>query len=707
MQTEQPKQELQEDKPKPPRRSPWWRYFGLFCTVWVILVVAAWFRVHPPFYLEPITEDSDKLAATIAGAVGRTFANLLLLAAIALGSGAFGLRLLGWLRFEAKGLERAMFGFGVGLGGSIFLVLGIGLLGGLNWPVMYGLLLALLLLNYKQSWWLISGFGKLARNIGGWFTTARWWERLLTLYLGFTLLIPFIIGLGPTSAWDGLMYHLAAPKLWVQAGRIQNIFEMPPASYPFGIETLYTWALILSDDGLAQTIHWLFMPLGGAAIWLVATRYFTLLEPHPRQRAALFAVTLYFSVPHVQLLASWPYTDLLIAFYAILGVSAMLRAVDGQNSSLYVGLAGVCGGLAFSGKYTAVVVAAAILASGFYYAQVNYKLSWSRFWGWSLLFGGVAFVVAAPWLVRNWFLTGNPVAPIFWGVNGWHPDEIAPIVGKGAGQALSLEMVLGRPFKAAIFGTAGGAMDATISPLYLAFLPLAAWAAWKQRSVATLMFCVGLQYVCWIAIIVSTAQLDHTRIVLPTFPFLALACGYGLAALPDLRVGMLKNFASLVMALFILGNTLSLGLWFASNDTIPYLTGLESKQVYAENVLGPLYRAARFVNEKLPDNSYTFFLFEPRSYYFDRHVAPDLNGGELFYFLDNQPTADLTRAELKRRGVTHLLLWDSGLKFIQDNANYAKPERAQAATRLVNDLKAKYLKQIYEEKGQYSIYELS
>jgi hypothetical protein len=682
------------------------RLAGTLITFWAAIIVAAWFAVHRPFSVDAL---GISASADIAAGVGRTLSDLLLLTAIATGAGASGFRLLEGLKIKegATGLELALYAFGLGLGVEIFAVLGLGLLGGLNKPVMYLLLLGLILLNPRQSLQVIKGYQKLVIKIWGWFLGAKWWERALAFYLGIALAIPLTIGLAPVFSWDAIMYHLAAPKLYVQSGRIYNIFEMPPASYPFGIEMLYTWSLTLQGDELAQTIHWLFMPLGGAAIWAFAERFFTGLDEHNRQRAALLAVTLYFSVPHVQLLASWSYTDLLIAFYALLGLHALLVAIrtSDKPSWGYVSIAAVFAGLAFSGKYTAVTVAIAIIATGLYFALATGRFKLSRYVGWGFLYGGIAFAVVLPWLIRNWFFTGNPVAPIFWGVNGWQPDEIAPIVGKGLGQALSLEMVLGRPFKAAIFGAAGGAMDATISPLYLAFLPLTVWAAWREKVVAALLLNVGVQYFCWIAIIVSTAQLDHSRILLPTFPLLALATGYGLAILPSLKAGMLKTFAAFLLGIFLLGNLLNLGLWFAAADTAPYLAGLQTKDAFLSGILGSQIRAAHFVNT-LPQDSYTFFLFEPRSYYFDRKVAPDLNGGEIFYFVDDQPTPEKMQAELKRRGVTHLLIWEAGLKFIQDNPDYVKPERAQAAVKLLEGLKTRYLTLLYEEKGQYSVYTL-
>ncbi len=713
MQTEpKPTTEKPEDNQTPKVLRRQYRNLGLIGAFWAIIVVVAWFAIHRPFGVDAL---SIPASLEIAGAVGRTLADVLLLVAVLVASGAVGLRVLDLFPSNntLNSLERALFAFGLGLGVEIFSVLLIGVLGGLNWPIMYGLLAALLLLNLRQAGWIVRGMGRLLQNIWHWFVAGVWWEKALGVYLGLTLLLPLLIGLGPVFSWDALMYHLAAPKLWVEAGRIQPIFEMPPASYPFGIEMLFTWGLVLRGDGLAQIMHWLFLPLGGAAIWAFAMHFFSSLSIQTRRRAALLSLTLYLSVPHLQLLASWPYTDLLIAFYAVLSLFALLLVFEskskvGEAKSQvwgYVAISGICSGLAFSGKYTAVTVAIAVLAAGLYFGLATGRMNRVHFFSWAIIFGGAALATALPWLIRNWAFTGNPIAPIFWGVNGWHPDEIAPIVGKNAAQTPSLEMILGRPIRAAIFGTSGGPMDATITPLYLAFLPLTVWAAFRQKLIAALMLCVGIQYFIWIGVIISTSQLDHSRILVPTFPFLALATGYGLAVLPSLRVGMLKVFAPLLVGLFLLGNTLSMGLWFAASDTIPYMTGIQTRDGFLDSIIGSQLRAARYVNS-LPADSYTFFFFEPRSYYFDRHVAPDLNGGEFFYFLDNHPTADKIEAELKRRKVTHVLVREKGLEFLQNNTNYVTKERANAATQLLNDFKTKYLKLTYEEKGQYSVYEL-
>jgi hypothetical protein len=64
------------------------------------------------------------------------------------------------------------------------------------------------------------------------------------------------------------------------------------------------------------------------------------------------------------------------------------------------------------------------------------------------------------------------------------------------------------------------------------------------------------------------------------------------------------------------------------------------------------------------------------------------------------------RVELQRRGVTHVLIREFGFKFFRDNPQYMKPERVEAAEKLYEAFRSKYLEPVYREAEQYTVFTL-
>ena len=236
------------------------------------MIVAVWFGLHPLFDIEfPLYP--PEITGRIAGALGSFLLDIGLLALCGLASALLGHRLLLFFWPVFQGFEKAIFSLGLGFGLNIMLVLGLGLVGGVNWPVAYGLLLVELALLWP---WLrrrpfSNPLGFIFQSVKRWWAAASAWEKALGVWLLLAALATLLLALAPPLAWDALMYHLEGPRQYIQAGRIEPLPRLGQASYPFGMEMLFTWGLLLHGDGLAQAFSWLFGLLGaGAFIYLPA-----------------------------------------------------------------------------------------------------------------------------------------------------------------------------------------------------------------------------------------------------------------------------------------------------------------------------------------------------------------------------------------------------------------------------------------------------
>ncbi len=691
-------------------------------TVWVVIIVVVWFVLHPLFNIAFPLYPSE-ITGRIAGALGSLLLDVGLLLACSVGSTALGLTMLGWCGFRADatglaGAERLLFGVGVGLGLNIGLVLGLGVLGGINWPVAYGLLVVELGLGLWQWPSYRPLLKEAGPNLSKWWREAGWLEKSLVVWLGLVALATLLLALAPPLAWDALMYHLAGPRQYLAAGRVEYLPRLGQASFPFGAEMLFTWGLLLHGDGLAQAFSWLFGVLGAGACLVLARRWMApALGSGPARQAGLLAAALYVSGQHVWLLMTWAYTDLLIAFYGLLAVLALLVALEklATGGALrYSALAGGMAGLACSGKYTAVAVGAGAGAGALVYAflgQVRPRLRQILTQGGIFaLFAALAF---APWLVRNLLGAGNPFAPLFGGIRGWPQEEIAALTSQDGGVPLSPAVVLGRPFQLVLTGRDGGSFDATLSPLFLAFAPLAIWAAGRSRLVAALWAAVGVNYLGWLVGIRLSGGADHSRLLVAAFPLLALATAYALVdfwrlGLVGRQARLLRGLARLVVAGFLAASLVSLTLFWVANDPLPFHTGLQTRDERLEAQLGDYYRAARFVNQQLPSEAKLTMFLEPRGYYFQHLLSEDHNsGGQFFFYLTRYGTPEAVWRELRGRGSTHILVNDKLLNFLRETVEYKAQDKAVAGRLLLDEMERQgFAEKLYQEAGAYTVYKL-
>jgi hypothetical protein len=140
-----------------------------------------------------------------------------------------------------------------------------------------------------------------------------WLAAAAGLYVAGVTLVAALAPPGGND-WDGLAYHLAAPKVYLRHGRIHFIPYDSHTDFPFTMEMLYSLGLALAGAPLAKLLHW---STGGLTALAVAAFWRTHLlrsgsEPRARTRspatwAPPLAAALFLSVPHVAWEATTPY----------------------------------------------------------------------------------------------------------------------------------------------------------------------------------------------------------------------------------------------------------------------------------------------------------------------------------------------------------------------------------------------------------------
>lgn len=613
-----------------------------------------------------------------------------LFAGLAVSGFAAGLGLLALRPILPAGLstgERLAMSAWAGLTLLSYAVLLTGVLGLLKLPIVLGLVAAVAAIGARP---LVGLTRECVRSLRVWKPSrgeAALWAvtTLCAMFAATGVLNP-----PTTNEYDSLTYHLAAPKLYAEWGRIERIEYDHHTNSPFNLQMLYTIGLILGSEAMAKSFHLatyllLIAAIAGVASRLSAERAGVV----PALSAAVFA-----TLPPVVWEAGTAYVDLGTSLGVLLAFVATAQWWNAPQSERLRWLA-VCGvfcGTALATKILGgVALAFALLVVG--YRALRDRRVHAR--GLAALVG-LATLVCGPWYVRSWVYTGNPVYPyayrLFGGADwdencarSYRADQLTYGFGKVAEQARRggyrptsfsdrdapssppgpIALVVNRLFAHGgprplvglpllpLFLTFDGPVfwespmaTGIIGPLLLAFLPalvicrpLAPWV------VLALAFAVFGTVLWWF-----TTQL--TRYLLPVLAVLALPCGLAAGALIGTR-GHVATLARLVLGVG-LGAQVACSLVMWIPQVGPAIgTVRREEAIRAGFDQWDLYQVA---NAELGTRDRIALYGEPRGYYLDvPYMWADYGHHTLFGYDSMTSPDDLVRA-WHRHGVTAVLI---------------------------------------------------
>jgi hypothetical protein len=554
----------------------------------------------------------------------------------------------------------------------------------------------------------------------------RWAQAAIFL----AILIAFWAALAPETEYDALWYHLELPRQWLQQGGPVDRIEDYVSLYPLTWELVFGVGLALGGDVAARLLHFACLPLI-AIILFEATKRFG--AGSPWVACALFA-----TVPTVIWQASTAYVDLALALHLTLALYALLRYATGsgpafakdparsrRSGSLISGtreggrvwlvMAAIQFGVAAATKHLGLA-AMAIAASMLVVARiVAVKKS-----GVMTVIGRDALIVAirpalvlvaialifpAPWYVRNWLLSGNPVFPEMFEVFGAYPPERWDMFAERGldqfkahfGRPRTFLNMLRLPWDVTVHGALYGG---SLGPLLLILLPgvLVGRAALKgyparagqgfpppresetrrcgpaeasaeagRPAIPALIF-AGAYFIVW-ASPVSSFQL---RFLVPIVPLLAFAAaeahGAAHALVPNVRT--LRPILGATIGVLLLLNLPPLTPlhetdrrewdgWLTHVIHVPPLRvviGRERAASYLARLV-PSYRAWQYVNEQLPASA-KILTFSGGDAFFARRprISTDATVARPAVWGARVGQEDQVKATLRELGVTHLLV---------------------------------------------------
>ncbi len=561
--------------------------------------------------------------------------------------------------------EEFVFATSLGLGLLAYVVLGLGLGRLLYKWTFLALLLLLAVLAWKEIGRLLEGIGQ------GLKASIKNKKVIPYVSIGLGLwLIPIgclaLIGaLAPAAGfdWDGLVYHLAAPKIYLQHHRILPLPWMSHSNFPFVTEMLYLFGLGVQGQELAKLFHF------GCGL-LLATAIFCWANAAYGRPAGLLAAAIFASIPLVFWESTVAYNELAFALFCTLSLWAWWKSPQGfgdppmQSGGREEGRAG--GWIALSGVFAGLALGTKPLA-GFLVIFMLLAILWrkpSKLSGRPhrvaptilMLWLIPTVLLAAPWYVKSFLWTGNPVYPFFyslfdgrfWSAGMAHQyaaDQAKFGLGHGPQWLLAFPWTLtmyGYHFYDKGTNPLFKSFIAVVGPLFLAFLPIMLLQARRDRLMRYLLAYCGVAAITWFALT------QQSRYLLPILPALCLAAagvimqaGRGLSRLVGAIVGV-ELMVGLATGLALVGMQM------------PEVFHIEPRPDYLSRTLN-IYPISRQANAVLPKKARLMLLNDTRGFYLDCDYMWGIGHHNLIP-PEEQTSPEALSAALRRLGVTHLLL---------------------------------------------------
>jgi hypothetical protein len=392
----------------------------------------------------------------------------------------------------------------------------------------------------------------------------------------------------PPTAVDELNHHLAVPAQMLEAGGTLRFTDNIYAYFPAHGEMLFLLGLGAAGETAARLFHAASAFALALALFGFSRRY---LPPGP----SAWSVALFLSVPSVVLIVPWAYVDLMFTLFAFLAVTSLLEFFETRQWR-WVVLAGVMAGGALATKYTGLqlVLLLMLLSLIEHLAGRRRKLPVHV-----IALAGIAVVVAAPYLWRNWQSTGWPLFPfsigpfpLRSGVN-WEADRASLFLlmlasygsGTAPGPASSWDALTAPVlvFVSARFNDPRW-YDGVVGPVFL-LAPLTLFGRETRARFGLLAVFACLFVLYW------GLAIRQVRFLIPILPVLSLLLASGLHERRS-RVAHLVVGACIVVSVAVAARQV-----LAVGPTA-FWSGAESRDAFLQRRI-PVYAMYQVANERL------------------------------------------------------------------------------------------------------------
>jgi hypothetical protein len=521
---------------------------------------------------------------------------------------SLGKRLLRIIHLEGMGdLEKGVFAFTLGFGAIAYWILLLALFQLLSVLTLTISLSAAAALLGPEATHCIKRLGALP----GLFRRS-WRETSTTgkVVVGVTLLIAglsFFNALTPAWDYDGLMYHLVGPKLFLEAGKI---FPFPDNWYvngPFTIEMVFSLGLGFGDDVFPKLIHFSLGVIYILAGYILARRILN-------RQGAWLSLALLLGIPTLPILAGFAYIDLGWGAFEALAVLAFLAWLQ-HDDERWLLMSGLMCGLAMGSKYLGLMgfglLGLILAANGL---RTNLRTLFSK----ALWFGIPAVLLASPWYLKNVIWFGNPVFPLYFGGPGWPETRLnlydTYLHAFGHGRSFLDTILL--PLNLFLHNTQFGAVMNRIEIPNPLFLLVFIFPFLRKNRFLTMLAVISAgRFVLW------AVGSQQTRFLMPIFPLLSILSVYVLQDLFSRKERF--NYIPGVLCVTLMAITLYYQIVYTTvTQPLGVLLGQESKETYLLRMVNT-YTGVAYARDNLPAEEQVLMLGDGRGYYCLPQCIPD------------------------------------------------------------------------------------
>jgi len=649
---------------------------ALACAAWVTLVAAVYYRqvwrlalggLGPWPMLDgprdptlPFLHEAVRSAAAALGG-----ATVLMMAAI-----TTGLAIERLARWKLDGWsERLTVAAGVGVGTLANLGLALAMVGAYRAWVLRsigGVIAAAGLVWWMRAWQARSPTATTVR--ARWRSVSRT-DRVWLAIAALAALFALALALAPVVEYDAVWYHLYFPRVFLEHGRLVDLYDEYVSLYPMMWELWFGYGLAMGGPNAATLLHWAALPLSAMVIFDLTRRY-------GRPASPWLAAALFVTAPTVIWEGTTPYVDLAFVLHVSLVLLGLLRYRDTRRAQWLV-IAALNLGFAMATKHVGLVVLAIACLLTLVIGWLDTRRLWPALRV-AVALGVVSLAIPLPWYARAWVATSNPVFPELYHLFGGPPgrwDEVAHVglqrFFDQFGRSRTLAHQLTLPWDMTMHEERyGGALG----PTFLALAPLALLGLRPRRALrVSALGALGLFAVAFLVLWASPIASFQMRWVLAAVPALAVLAAVGYERLTELvpaRSRAASALACLTGILLVLNLPPFTPLheherrtWTAWGGWLTHVVhgvpvvviGAESRDAYLRRMI-PTYGAWEAARRSLPATARVL----------------TWSGGDHFYGLESRlwvfapraraaaaaPAGEEARAfELLRAlGVTHILL---------------------------------------------------
>jgi len=655
-----------------------------FFIYWVYLLLTRYYGIYPSIRLNQLNwalsiSRSPPQSINFLTTMGNHVLRLVYLVLILLAGFGLGNTIIGKIKlFSRLNLEKFVFDLGLGLGVIIIYVFIVGIFGILYKPVILIFLLVFGFIGCLKF-----------RQIKFRLEKKSFLELFLLFILFLFIFFNFVASLVPETFYDSLVYHLGVPLQWLQNHRIFEIPSIHMSYYPLNIQLLYGIGVLLKDEILSSMIHFSLGILLVLMIYAFCQRYFN-------RRVALFASTVFYTVPLVAMVTSKTATELGLGVYEFLAVFSFVNWAS-ENKRDWFYLSAVFSGIALGSKYIsgfcAISLMIAIFVKCLFFDKEKIATSLKRV----IIFGLISFLFASPWYIRNLINTGNPLYPFLSDKIGFLQPRVW-IFPDFAPYPLSLKSILLVPWKS----TMGQVQESFSGPIFLLLLPLFLIYRKVSKPVKLLWLYFLPYFLLWVAI-----GMVYLRYFIPTLSILSIISAYYLFGIKEnflLRRGLM--FACCII--FITNLEFSLSMQKVNRDPWGVALGFQTKEDYLgtqrPSYPCPYYGTINWANRNLPKDAKILFIGECRGYYSKRKFicAAAADFAPVIEYIKESENAEGLYLTFNREGITHFLV---NLKEAIRLKGYDIFHWDKKEFEIFCNFWDKYIKELYGTNGVY-LYEI-